>query len=69
MLNNEQQMLLTEFYDQENVVAQLKNNLNIVNSIQPLTILEHRIVFQSVRYQLYQQFRRPAASASSALES
>jgi len=39
MLNNEQTRLLNEFYNQENVVAQLKNNLNIVNSIQPLTIL------------------------------
>jgi flagellar hook-associated protein 2 len=39
MLNNEQQRLLTEFYDQENVVAQLKNSLNIVNSIQPLSII------------------------------
>jgi flagellar capping protein FliD len=39
MLSNEQQRLLTEFYNQETVVSQLKNNLNIIASIQPLTIL------------------------------
>ncbi|HEX4142699.1 MAG TPA: flagellar filament capping protein FliD [Pirellulales bacterium] len=39
LLNNEQQMLLTEFYNQETVVAQLKNSLNIVNSIEPLSII------------------------------
>ncbi|HTU25327.1 MAG TPA: flagellar filament capping protein FliD, partial [Pirellulales bacterium] len=39
MLSDEQQRLLNEFYNQENVVAQLKNNLNIINSIAPLSIV------------------------------
>ena len=41
MLNNEQQTLLTEFYNQETIVSQLQNNLAIVNSIEPLQALEN----------------------------
>ena len=65
MLNNEQQRLLTEFYDQENVVAQLKNNLNIVNAIEPLTILGSRRR-QARRAPVPAAAARPAAARAAA---
>ena len=64
MLNNEQQRLLTEFYNQENVVAQLKNNLNIVNSIEPLSIVDTSSSSSHVILQLDEPARQSGSTGS-----